>query len=96
MDPVINGAIIPYYDEYLDGWEEAALGFPRIDARFVHANNASRTDGPDMIQQVTKIPKNNIYMHIERRITDPLVDTAPVRMELFIGRAFYKKERAIE
>ena len=96
MEQVIKGAIIPYYAEYLDEWKEAALGFCLVDACFAHSNDASRALGRDMLRQVKKSPKNNIYMHIERRITDHLADTALARLELFLIRTFYRNERALE
>ena len=96
MEQVIKGAIIPYYAEYLDEWKDSALGFCLEDACFVHSNDATRALGGDMLRQVKKSPKNNIYMHIERRITDPLVGAALTRLELFLSRTFYNNERALE
>ena len=63
MEQVIKGAIIPYYAEYLDEWGEPDLGFCLIDTCFVHSTNASRAEGTDMLQQVTKSHKNNIHAY---------------------------------
>ena len=49
-----------------------------------------------MLQKVGKSHRDNIYMHIERRITDPLADTALARLELIPSRTFYRNERALE
>ena len=95
MDQVVKGAIIPYYAEYLDERKDASLGFCLIDACFLYSEEAPRAIGSGLLKQVKKDHSNNIYMHIERRITDPLAETALARMKLFLDQTFYRNKRAL-
>ena len=72
------------------------MGFCLREACFLYSEESPRADGSDLLKQVKKSHKNNIYMHIERRINGPLAETSLVRMELFLGRTFYKNKRALE
>ena len=99
MDNVVKEAIIPYYAEYLGERGNAALCFYLADARFLYSADAPRADGadvPDVLQQVRKIHKANTYMHIKRRITDSIADTALVRMKPPADRTFYRNKRPLE
>ena len=64
MDHVVKGAVIHYYDEYLDGWEEDASGFFLIGAWFLYSEETPRALGSGLLKQVEKIHKNNIYICI--------------------------------
>ena len=61
MEHVVKGAIIPYYAEYLDEWEEASWGFCLIGACFLYSEETPRALGSGLLTQVKKTHKNNIY-----------------------------------
>ena len=52
MGHLVEGDIIPYYDEYLGAMGDSPLGFCLGGARFVCPDDVARADGTDMLQQV--------------------------------------------
>ena len=63
MEQEVKASIIAYYDEYLDEPKTQPTAFASPTHVFVPPNDASRAEGTDLLRQVRKSPKNNIYVY---------------------------------
>ena len=80
--------IIPFYAEYMETDRIFPPGIALEDVCLVYDPITAGERNGRIMKQVDKGPRNNIYTHIERSLTDPIHEEAEIRLRDFLQTTF--------
>ena len=80
--------ITPFYAEYMETDRITLSGVAIEDVCLVYDTTKAGERNGGIARQVDKGPRNNIYTHIERNLTDPIYEGAEIRLAEFLETTF--------